>query len=201
MKELGALVLTSLVILLLLGLLMYFLTRPIPEPPATSKSYRQLMIDNKTNMPQRVSYKGTELKIPPFEAKALAISLGEGRILAKSRRVDGTVGTYETIVDNPDVHTLYITHRGFRTNLTGTEDVTLRNESSTPIMFIERAANGRRYPSDILPAMSEKKGHFGFRNSTWEVVIPIDEDTPLDTLTVQGIPTQLVFTGERLFAV
>lgn len=201
MKEVGALVLVSLVILLFLGLLMFFLTRPVPDSGQNDKKYVQLDVGNRTDMPQKISYKGTTLMIPPFEERRLAISLGEGIILAKTRRIDGSVGTFETTVSNPEITDLYITYNGFRTNLSVTENVTLRNESSSPIMFIEKASNGRRHPSNILPPMSERTGYFASKNSTWEVVIPIDEDSPLDTLTVEGIPTQIVFTGERLFAI
>ena len=203
MKEVAALVLVSLVILLFLGLLMFFLTRPVKEPSTgeDDKKYVQLNVGNRTDMPQKISYKGTTFVVPPFEERRIAISLGEGTILAKARRVDGSIGTFETTVSNPLITDLYITYNGFRSNLSVAENVTLRNESSSPIMFIEKASNGRRHPSNILPPMSERAGYFASKNSTWEVVIPIDEDSPLDTLTVEGIPTQIVFTGERLFAI
>ena len=202
MKEVGALVLVSLVILLFLGLLMFFLTRPVKDPTEEDdKKYVQLVVGNRTDMPQKISYKGTTFVVPPFEERRIAISLGEGTILAKARRIDGSIGTFETTLSNPLITELYITYNGFRSNLSVAENVTLRNESSSPIMFIEKASNGRRHPSNILPPMSEKKGYFASKNSTWEVVIPIDEDSPLDTLTVEGIPSQIVFTGERLFAI
>lgn len=200
MGETGAIVAAIIVMVLIVLLLGWLIARPsIGTPPSLSKVHHTLKIVNESSIPQKILHDGTELLLADGESGTIALALGD-TLISKGRRYDGTIRTLEKRIDSSEITTLYITPKGFRTNLSASTDTMLVNESAVSVMFVEIDSSGRRYPSKIVGPGAVASGVFSFSNSTWNVVLPVDENTPLDTLTIQGIPSKIVFTGDRLYA-
>lgn len=205
-EERSGVVWAGIIVLVLLFVLVLYLivtsSYDITAVPDEKKSpQKAVKVVNKTMIPQKLQVEGKEYLLEPEESSVFLLPF-EKVIKAVGRQLDGKLVNFSTILRHGrrPITDLYITPSGFKTNLTGSHDVVLANGSPIPVIFVERSANGRRYPSEIVPPNSKSVGHFVSSGSTWEVVRPINESEILASTRVGGMPKELVFYNNELLS-
>lgn len=198
-NNLGPIVIALIVCALLLGFLFYKFSESHhnevdtddPEPIATK-------IVNKTHSPQLVLFAGNEATLLPDASLELGLKLRDK--LKTSSSVGKEVKlTHSYIITSP-IHTLFIRPEGIFSNLTVTQDIRLLNNSSFPVIFVEKNKTGKKlFSSEIIPPHRSLSNIFVVRGREWEVVRPLEEKNPISKVSV-GVDLQdIEFDGSNLF--
>nr|QBK86663.1 MAG: hypothetical protein LCMAC102_04600 [Marseillevirus LCMAC102] len=197
--SIGPIIIGFIIIGFLVGIALYFYTKTHHNEYDQGGGHIMLIITNESKIPYIITFannKTIEL-LPDQQSK---VSVGHHDILtAKGYNYDGTPVEHIYKISNPNANKLYITSAGFRSNISGADNVQFVNNSPYPIMFIEKSSKGgRRWASDIVPPHNTTKSHFVGKRTTWEVAHPTAENQPIAELTVHGKATKLVFDGSSL---
>ena len=192
-----------LVIGILLGIsfFIYFKSNQPNKKVKLDNSYHSVSLENRSQLVYTVVLPSSEhVDVKPGDVINISMNLNDS-ISALAYNFDGSYVKYNFKLSNPKDSHLFIGNSGIFSNLTS-GDVTFINESKYPIMFIEKSpAGGKRWKSDIVLPDSETKDNFVSKGSTWQVVHPTDEDSPISELGVGYIPKKLVFNGKNLKAI
>lgn len=195
----GQLIICMLILFILVscGLYLYHSARYNEYP--VKEGQRLVTIINTTSLPYLLSVSGGSLEIKPKDSVSLLLSLHES-LSALTRYPDGSEVEHVHRFSNDKVNHLYITPDGFRSNLSCSTHVQFVNESSQPILFIQKGLKGnKKWIKELVPADTTSNGHtVGFR-SVWEIANEKSPNKPLDELRVGSkIISKLVFDGFRL---
>jgi len=182
-----------------IGIGIYFYAKDHHNEYSSDGGYRSISLTNKTQLHHIVTLPDKrEIMLLPEQKVDLSLSYDDV-LNSKSKNFDQTKDHYIYRITNPKVSELYITSSGFKSNITGTENVTLINAAPYSVLFVERSSRGgRRWGKAIVPPYSDSKGHFVSKNTTWEVNRADQEDSPISELHVAGKPSTLLFDGNVL---
>ena len=160
-----------------------------------------VLLHNKTKLPQKVTLpNGNKFDLAPDSVAK--VSIGQHKVIkALSHQYDGSEMEHAYQVANRNISNLYITPHGFSNDLTTSEDVVFFNDASYPVLFVQVGKGDRRWVSDIVGPNSSTTGHLVPRQSKWQVVHPMDEDTPISELRVSGRVKSLRFDGNSIIAI
>ena len=203
-RDIGFIVLGFLVLFILVagGLYLYHSSRYNEYP--VSEGARKVRVTNVTSSPYVVIHTKSRRPVTfgPRESKDVIIDMHED-VSASTIHPDGSNVEHIHRLANEKVNHLYITHDGFRTNLSSSLRVNFVNESDHPVVFIQKSLKGKqRWVSDIVPAKTVSEGHFVGERSMWEVVYPNAEDVPVAEIRVGGkMVSSIIFDGLRLRAI
>jgi len=171
-----------------IGCLWWLFTQP--EAPEQF----QVVLENVSSIPYEVTSRQQTFTIAPDKALILEVFSGE-KILTKAKYPDGSQEDRSYTITKPI--TIILTHNTTPTEEgQGSQGVFFSNNSAFPVLLIERSkTGGRRWGSEIIPPRGTYQIAFVARNSTWEVVHPTAERTPIATVTVSGHAKRFLFDG------
>ena len=158
-------------------------------------------ITNETSLPHTIVHKGRAYVSRPNETATLKVERHDD-ISASAVYPDGERVEFVHRLSNDKGTHLHITPDGFRTNLSSSRDVDLVNDTSYPVLFVQKSLKGGGiHPSVLIPPRSASEGHFVGGRSIWQVVHPKAKDIPITEIRVGSQPiTRLVFNGIRIRA-
>jgi|694.fasta_scaffold12026_12 hypothetical protein len=168
-----------------------------------NKAQQNLTLENKTNLLYTVKLPSSQnIDVEPHQKIQFAISTGD-TINAMAYNYDKTISKYDyRLPNNPKIKKLYIGNSGIVSNIDASENIIFVNESSYPVLFIEKSIKGgKRWVSDIVLSKSQtEEKQFVSKRSMWQVCHPTDEERPISEINIGRIPSRIVFDGKSLKA-
>lgn len=181
-------------ILLVVLFIFYFINQNVPA----GRKYHAIEIQNMTKLNFTVFLPSKQkIEISPKNKITFFASFGE-IISASAYNFDGTLIKYTYKVFNTNVKTLYIGNSGIFDDKNSSDTVTFVNESSIPVIFIEKSSKGEKsWSSDIIPPGSKIESQFVSRRSIWQVCHPTEENIPISEI-VGKTPEKIIFDGRNI---
>ena len=197
--SIGPILVAFIIVGILIGVALYLYTNNHHNEYDQGGGYMAVSISNKAKVPYNVSLpNGSNVELSPDQETNVSVSQHD-TVSATSYNYDGTPVTHNFKISNPQIKKIHITPSGFRSDVSGAENVVFVNNAPYPVMFIEQSSKGgRRWASDIVPPNSNTGGHFVGKRTTWQVAHPTDENNPITQITVGSKADKLVFDGETL---
>lgn len=158
-------------------------------------------ITNNTSFPYTITHRGMRYISLPNQTTVLKVCRHDD-ISASAMYPDGRIVEHVHRLSNDKGVSLHITPDGFRTNLTSSQNVDLVNDTSYPVLFIQKSLKGNvSHISSLIPPKSASSGFFVGGRSVWQVAHPNDQDIPISEIRVGSqLVDRLVFDGIRIRA-
>ena len=195
----GPIIIAFMVIVIILGIIMYLFSNNPRYNDIRQKTYTILVkIHNITDLPHKLTIPNVEhIVLEPDKDISLYLKSGDV-IYVQAHNYDGEEVRYKLTVPN-NIDRIYITPDGLVSSLGPVELTNLRNNSVISVVFIQKTKKGRRWGVAKVSAGSNTDRIVG-PGTTWEIAVPGDEDNPIDSITVSGTPSEIVFDGGKLTA-
>nr|QBK85597.1 MAG: hypothetical protein LCMAC101_01920 [Marseillevirus LCMAC101] len=196
----GPIIIAFVVIVVILGIIMYLFSNNPRYNDIRSKSIPVLVkIYNKTSLPYEINIPNVkDIVLEPGKDISLYIK-SLGVIYARAHNYDGEEVDYKITISD-DIDKIYITPDGLISSLGSLESTDLINNSFMDVIFIQKTKKGIRWEMHAVTAQSAVVDKVVGIGSTWEVAAAGDEDNPIDSITVAGRPSKIVFDGDKLKA-
>ncbi len=197
----GPIIIAFMVIVIILGIIMYLFSNNPRYNDIRRKAITILVkISNNTDLPHKLTIPNVE-NIVLESGKNISLYLKSGDVIyVQANNYDGEEVRYKLSIPN-NIDRIYITPDGLISSLGPVEPTNLRNDSVIPIVFIQKTKKGRRWGRYQVGAHSNAADKIIGSGTTWEVAVLEDEDNPIDSITISGVPTEIVFDGGKLKAI
>ncbi len=196
----GPIIVAFVVIVIILGIIMYLFSNNPRYNDIRPKVHTVLVkIYNKTDLPHELIIPNAEnIVLNPEKDISLYVK-SRDVIYTKAHYYDGEEMRYKLTIPN-NIDRIYITPDGLISNLGSFQTTHLKNDSAMAVVFIQKTKNGRRWGMFSLLAHSGAADKIVGPGTTWEVAAAGDEDNPIDSIYISGVPTEIVFDGSQLTA-
>jgi len=196
----GPIIVAFVVIVIILGIVMYLFSNSPRYNDIRSRSETILAkIVNGTNLPHKLTIPNSEdITLEPGKDASLYIKTRDS-IYARAHNYDGEEVRHKLTIA-PNMDRIRITPDGFISSSGPFQTSNLKNDSPIAVVFIQKTQKGRRWGMYRLSAHSVAADKIVGAGSTWEVAAAGDEDNPVDSIYISGVPTEIVFDGDRLAA-
>ena len=194
----GPIIIAFVVIVIIIGIIMYlFSSNPRYNDIRPKAGTILTKISNGTNLPHKLSIPNLEdITLEPGKDVSLYVKFRDV-IHAQAHNYDGEEINHKlTVTDNMD--RIHITNDGMISGSGSFQTSDLENKSNVPVVFIQRTKKGRRWGIYNVKNNSIIVDKIIGAGSTWEVSVSGDEDNPIDSIYISGIPTKIVFDGKKL---
>lgn len=194
----GPIIIAFVVIVIILGIIMYMFSNNPRYNDIRPKARTILAkISNGTKLPHKLSIPNLEdITLEPGRDVSLYVKIRDV-IRAQAHNYDGEEINHNlTVTDNMD--RIHITNDGMISSLGPFKTSDLENKSNIPVVFIQKTGAGRRWGMYEVRNNSVVVDKIVGAGSTWEVAILGDEDNPIDSIYISGVPTKIVFDGIKL---
>lgn len=139
-----------------------------------------------------------KIEVLPKNKISISANIGD-EITANAYNFDGTLIKHIYKLTNRDIKLLYIGNSGIFDDKNLTNITTFINDSSIPIIFIEKTIKGdKKWSSEIIPPKSQTSNYFSSRKSVWQVCHPTEETIPIAEITFNQTPRKIVFNGKTI---
>ena len=196
----GPIIVAFVVIVIILGIIMYLFSNNPRYNDIRPKAHTVLMkVHNKTSLPYELIIPDTkDIVLEPEKDISLYVK-SRDVIYAKAHYYDGEEVKHKLTVTN-NMDRIYITHDGLISGLGDLKTTNMTNDSNINVVFIQKTKNGRRWGVYQVAAHSTAADKIIGLGTTWEVSAVGNEDSPIDSIVVSGVPTEIVFDGGKLNA-
>lgn len=197
----GPVIIIFIALAMILGLILYLFTKNYHKKYEQGGKQMRVIIKNDTNQIYTLKVPdNTKRELLP--QKEIILSLSQHDVLsAVAINKDESISEHVLKLTNSNIKNVYITVNGFRTDLSGSQNVTFINDSHISILFVERSSSGgRRYPKFILLPGQQISNKFVGKRTTWEVVSPSQENIVIAKITIGGKPSKIIFNGNNIIA-
>ena len=196
----GPIIVAFVVIVIILGIIMYLFSNNSRYNDIRPKACTALVkIQNKTSLPYKLTIPNAKDIVLDSDKDVSLYVRCKDVIHAEANHYDGEKVKHKLTITN-NMNKIYITHDGFISGLGDLKSTNMVNNSNITVIFIQKTKNGRRWGVfQILPHDVAIDKIVGI-GTTWEVSAVGDEDNPIDSITVSGIPSEIVFDGHKLTA-
>jgi hypothetical protein len=196
----GPIIVAFVVIVIILGIIMYLFSSNPRYNDIRPKSETILTkIVNDTNLPHKLTIPNFEdITLEPGKDASLYIKT-RGSIYAQAHNYDGEKINHKLTIA-PNMNRIRITPDGFISSSGPFQTTNLKNDSPIAVVFIQKTQKGRRWGLYQASAYSVAADKIIGAGSTWEVAAVGEEDNPIDSIYISGVPTKIVFDGVKLTA-